>query len=686
MNCYRWACCGRLVVSFGILSCVRGAEEPVNVLPLTLSLTRTPFDNPPEYFGGGAGNPYRWVDFPICPVMIDGEYWVLYKNGDIPTVFRWQGNNIENGKRQPDGTATFPVRRPYILGGVWYDASEKKLYAPLHCEYYDAYGQMERQIHLATSMDKGLTWRYEGPIVTRDDPRGPHDAASEFSGRYWHGGDGDFLLYGDSRGGYIYLFAGTYVWPKKGVPGRGFSRHHVARCAIADKMMPGKWRRFYEGSWKEPGLGGKASYVNAYCVIYNSQIGKYIGFNYGSSLTVCSDLSKQDWTPCFKIPGDTWGCNGVWAWHVTESGKKDIFTAGNTMFLYSYWKDDGRQAPTQRYRLDFAAGSTPDYAGYSPASTVGSPITSASPMTFYPCEPLFESADRIESRRTRRVNCTNSETAYSGSWDNADSAGYGESRAKESRAPGSTVEFSFSGSEVYWRAVKGPDCGKADVFIDGRLHATVDCYAQRATPDQFALIEMGLASNQSHTIRVVVRPDKNPLSKGTAIRHLLFEYSADSYRASDGFSSIKGKNQWYYQQREGEASTDLTFDVTNWVGGKRDAANHPVEVGLDFMVPGTADAVRKWVAPRAGTVRVEGRVILEGPDKAAVQAMILLDNREVWPPRTITKARFECHDLSLTARRGDSISFIVRLGSKQASDKVLWDPVVTYLDTAPAAR
>lgn len=110
-------------------------------------------------------------------------------------------------------------------------------------------------------------------------------------------------------------------------------------------MMPGTWRRFYEGTWKEPGLGGKASYVNAYSVIYNSQIGKYIGFNHGSSVTVCSDLSKQDWTPCFKVPGDSWGCNGVWAWHVTESGKQDIFTAGNTMFLYSYWKDDGHRRP-----------------------------------------------------------------------------------------------------------------------------------------------------------------------------------------------------------------------------------------------------------------------------------------------------------------------------------------------------
>jgi hypothetical protein len=366
---------------------------------------------------------------------------------------------------------------------------------------------------------------------------------------------------------------------------------------------------------------------------------------------------------------------------VTEPAKKDIFAAGNTMFLYSYFKADGHQAPTQRYRLDFAAGSTPDTAGYSPASIVDAPLTSASPMTFYACEPLYESADRIESRHTRRVNCTSPETTYSGLWTDADSAGYDESRAKESRTPGSAVQFSVTGSDVYWRAVKGPDCGKADVFIDDRLHATVDCYAQRATPDQFALVATGLAPNQSHRIRVVVRGDKNSLSQGTAVRHLLFEYSADSYRASDGFSSIEGKNQWHYQQRQGETDTDLSFDVTSWVGGKRNAAKRPAEVGYDSVVPGTADAVRKWVAPRAGAVRVEGRVVLVGPDNAAVQAMILHGDREAWPSRMITKAKPESHDLSLTVRRGESLSFIVKRGGGQAVDRVVWDPVATYLET-----
>jgi hypothetical protein len=183
------------------------------------------------------------------------------------------------------------------------------------------------------------------------------------------------------------------------------------------QVRPGKWRKFYNGSWDEPRLGGKASYVNAYYVMYNSYLGKYIGLNYGSGITVCTDLSKQDWTPIFKIKGDYWGCKGVWEWHVTDANKVDIFSGGQTLFLYSYFKADGHQVPTQRYRIDFSHGETSDSAGYAPESLFLDPVTCMEPATYYSIEPLHESADRIESRHTRRVHCTSPEMSYSGKWN-----------------------------------------------------------------------------------------------------------------------------------------------------------------------------------------------------------------------------------------------------------------------------
>ena len=112
------------------------------------------------------------------------------------------------------------------------------------------------------------------------------------------------------------------------------------------------------------------------------------------------------------------------------------------------------------------------------------------------------------------------------------------------------------------------DCGKADVYVDGHLEKTVDCWASSAIPHNIAFIKTGLDPHVKHTIKVVVRGEKNPMAKGTAVRHLLFEYSADTYRASDCFSSVQGKNQWSQLGSGGGHDVDLTFQDPVWRGSR----------------------------------------------------------------------------------------------------------------------
>lgn len=671
-------------ISFPANAAEPGASDaPVPSLPFSMTIQKQPFPNMPDYFGGGPGNPYTWVDFPVCPVMIDGEYWVIYKNGDGPNVYRWKGANIEDAKRQPDGKAPFPqIKRPYFLGGMWYDESEKKLYAPMHCEYYEPKNvpMFERQMHLATSVDRGLTWHYEGPIVTRDKPEGPFPAASEYSGAYWHGGDGDFFIYVDEPNGYIYLFSASYWWTKKGLPQRGFVHHHVARCAIGDKMAPGKWQKFYNGRWDEPGLGGKASNVNAYYVMYNAFLKKYIGMTYGSGLAFCTDLAKQDWSPSFKIPGDPWGCNGIWAWHVTAADKKDVYRGDQTLYLYTYWKENNRQFPTTLYKIDFAPGVTAA-AGFSPEGIFCATNVFMSPSALCPCEPILDSADPIESRRTRRIHSDSTELAYSGKWSDQGCGGCTVNVAKETATPRSAVELTFRGPDVYWRAIKGPDRGKADVFIDGRLDATVDCYAANGTVDQFAFVKTGLAAGATHMIKVVMRGDKNARSAGAMISHHSFEHAADSYRASDGCSSIQGKNGWRYREKNGPAVANLTYGEMAWVGKKRSAKDTPAEIGFSYMIPGDASAVRQWVAPHAGVVRIEGAAAIDPSLGNDVEVAILVNEKEAWPSQAASLSKKRFHDIKATVAEGDVIGFIAARPAGKPAGKVAWDPTITYVDS-----
>jgi hypothetical protein len=634
---------------------ILNAHPQGETLPFSIKVGEAHINKMPDYMG--PGNPID-MDFPYCPVMIDGEYWVIYKNGYWVPVFRYKGTNIEDAVRQPDGAAEFPLRAPYMLGGMWHDASEKKLYAPLHCEAKEYAGNVDREIHLASSRDKGLTWSYEGAIVTKPDST----AASfqQYSGLYWDGGVGDHYLFVDTTGGYFYLFFPHYTWAKLGVGAvvpyvaPGFWHIEVARCAISDKMAPGKWRKFYNGNWDEPGLGGKASWVNGNVVTYNSYLKQYISLDYAggaAGISVCSDLSKQDWTPKAIFP-DGMPKTELYGLWLTDADRRDVFTSDRSVFAYEFWQSrEGK-----RYRIDLSPGET-TVTGYRSSGGTGTgAFTCMDPaIQPYAFVPLYESADPIESRRTRRIASTSPEVTYSGAWSEETGAGYYERTAKVSAAPSSSIQFSFRGKDVYWRPFMSEDCGKADVYIDDLLEKTVDCWASSAVPQSIAFIKTGLDPNVIHTIKIVVRGEKNSLSKGAAVKHMLFEYSAETYRASDCFSSVQGKNQWSQLGSEGGKHADLAFQDPVWRG------EDGCEISFFHMIPGTsAEAVRQWVAPHDGSALIEGAPSVDSASKAGFVLTVLRNADEIWSARLEPpQQQASPHHATAEVHQGDAITFKV---------------------------
>lgn len=66
--------------------------------------------------------------------------------------------------------------------------------------------------------------------------------------------------------------------------------------------------------------------------------------------------------------------------------------------------------------------------------------------------------------------------------------------------------------------------GKADVYIDAVFDSTVDLYSATAIDNTAVYTKTGL-SNASHTIKVVVRSDKNPSSSNYYVTVDAFEYT-----------------------------------------------------------------------------------------------------------------------------------------------------------------
>jgi hypothetical protein len=127
------------------------------------------------------------------------------------------------------------------------------------CDYNQ--GKTEKSMAIASSLDDGLTWNDLGTVITGTDAPQPDKTT----------GEGDCTMV-DGFDGYLYAYClRNSDW-----------QTIVARAPVDD---PTNWRKYYEGGWNEPGLGGKATAIG------------FIGTGTGY-------LREQGWVAA--VANDTW--------------------------------------------------------------------------------------------------------------------------------------------------------------------------------------------------------------------------------------------------------------------------------------------------------------------------------------------------------------------------------------------
>ncbi|WP_323137340.1 RICIN domain-containing protein [Streptomyces sp. NBC_01619] len=177
----------------------------------------------------------------------------------------WRCNNSPTGREStyaPD--TSYHSQKNYCdLMGVWVDPDSGDWYGLIHNEFTpDPFGDGLHYdaIDYAVSKDQGRTWNIKDHVLTspystkRDDNAAfPHDL-------YYYG-NGDARLSVDTASGYFYVYYNSRAIPKGGVPGgwTDGSRGHVARAPMSAKMAPGSWKKWYDGAWSQPGVGGLES-------------------------------------------------------------------------------------------------------------------------------------------------------------------------------------------------------------------------------------------------------------------------------------------------------------------------------------------------------------------------------------------------------------------------------------------
>lgn len=142
-------------------------------------------------------------------------------------------------------------------------------------------------------------------------------------------------------------------------------------------------------------------------------------------------------------------------------------------------------------------GPTAAYAGWA---TVGGAATPAVPAL---------------ARTVTAVQDWSTGLRYSAGWRRlSTSAAYGRT-LRYASAAGTSVTYRVSGTSVAWVSSIGPNRGRARVYVDGRLRATLDLYAR--TNVYGRVVWASALSSGTHTVRIVVLGTRNWRSHGTRV-------------------------------------------------------------------------------------------------------------------------------------------------------------------------
>ena len=208
---------------------------------------------------------------------------------------------------------------------------------------------------------------------------------------------------------------------------------------------------------------------------------------------------------------------GTVAARALTTGKVDV-RHGRVPVLVTLGTSVPAATPGLAYRFAFrtATSTVPGQATSGATGLVSAPVGSA--LTYLGWATVGGAATPVVTSLPATVAATQDTSSalhFAGAWTRLHSTtAYGHS-LRYASAAGRKVTFRVKGSSVAWVGAVGPNRGKARVYVDGHLRATVDLYAHSA-----ALGRVVWASSLgagTHTVKIVVLGTRNRHSRGTRV-------------------------------------------------------------------------------------------------------------------------------------------------------------------------
>jgi len=178
--------------------------------------------------------------------------------------------------------------------------------------------------------------------------------------------------------------------------------------------------------------------------------------------------------------------------------------------------------------------------------------------------------------------------------------------------------------------------------------------------------------------------------------------STVSNYAAEGFSAKQAKNQWrYIYQSSASTWSNIPYYVSSdnigfWeVSPSQYISAFQLAPAANTGSPDTGSVARVWVAPRAGTISIRGRVLKSDAGGgsgvyAAIDVVSGKDVTRIWPAKGgkqfvagNDQAGYSADVNSISVLAGDQVRFEVTANGGNAHDTVSWTPSVGYIIQAP---
>lgn len=289
----------------------------------------------------------------------------------------------------------------------------------------------------------------------------------------------------------------------------------ISDVLVLHKQYPSDWRAAWmqlEGKWGDVDICGAGSPFNIDAKLNGAYIVMGLLYGEGDPLrtleisTRCGQDSDCNPSNAMAVLGVINGFSGL-----PPEMQEGIRAIADSTFIHTSYSFNTAVEATYRYALELNSRSGGKSGGSRILIKKEEPVAPALEISFP--DLVFDRKISVFDKK---------EWKFKGKWEIHSAASGGNNQqpgqAMYSGNSGDELSIDFSGTGISLEGNWFRDGGRADVYLDGKLHRTIDTYYDYAGQQHTESIWHAVNLQPGdHTVRLVVRGDNRPESNGSRV-------------------------------------------------------------------------------------------------------------------------------------------------------------------------